>query len=170
MKNCTVGSPHASAMSQSLGKGNGSEDAMKFQEFVLEHISNIERRIQDISDAEASFIGSENFQNFSMTTDQRLNSVFLQLNNLVSSVQEHESAVDEISKSLVSLNTTLLDLQLSIETLNKKVQETTLKQQEVRTLVQQGHFLELSPSRFYLLGWSRKAKHASPISTRCYLP
>nr|XP_005008656.2 macrophage scavenger receptor types I and II isoform X1 [Cavia porcellus] len=130
MKNCTVGSPHASAMSQSLGKGNGSEDAMKFQEFVLEHISNIERRIQDISDAEASFIGSENFQNFSMTTDQRLNSVFLQLNNLVSSVQEHESAVDEISKSLVSLNTTLLDLQLSIETLNKKVQETTLKQQE----------------------------------------
>lgn len=130
MNNCTDGSIHASGTSQSLGKGNGSEDEMRFREVVLEHIDNIKKRIQNISDSEASFIDSEHFQNFSVTTDQRFNDALLQLSTLVSSVQEHGNAVDEISKSLISLNTTLLDLQLNIETLNSKVQETTLKQHE----------------------------------------
>ncbi|KAM6149599.1 macrophage scavenger receptor types I and II [Erethizon dorsatum] len=130
VKNCTVGSIHASGISQSLGKGNGSEDEMRFREIVLEHINNIEKRIQYISDAEANFIDSEHFQNFSVTTDQRFNDALVQLSTLVSSVQEYGNAVDEISRSLISLNTTLLDLQLNIETLNRKVQETTLKHQE----------------------------------------
>ncbi|XP_010620099.1 macrophage scavenger receptor types I and II isoform X2 [Fukomys damarensis] len=130
MKNCTVGSIHASDMSQSLGKRNGSEDEMRFREIILEHIDNIEKRIQHISDLEANFIDSEYFQNFSATTDQRFNDALLQLSTLASLVQEHGNAVDEISKSLISLNTTLLDLQLNIDTLNSKVQENSLKQQK----------------------------------------
>lgn len=168
MNNCTDGSIHASGTSQSLGKGNGSEDEMRFREVVLEHIDNIKKRIQNISDSEASFIDSEHFQNFSVTTDQRFNDALLQLSTLVSSVQEHGNAVDEISKSLISLNTTLLDLQLNIETLNSKVQETTLKQHEVRAFVLQGHTLDLSPSRSCFLRQSRKVKWTDPISTPSY--
>ncbi|XP_023573073.1 macrophage scavenger receptor types I and II isoform X2 [Octodon degus] len=130
VKNCTVGSIHESDISQSLGRGNGSEDEIRFRETVLEHINSMEKSIQYISAAEANFIDSESFQNFSMTTDQRFNDALLQLSTLVSSVQESGNAVDEISKSLISLNTTLLDLQLNIETLNRKVQEATLKQLE----------------------------------------
>ncbi|EHB08261.1 Macrophage scavenger receptor types I and II [Heterocephalus glaber] len=130
MKNCTVGSIHASDMSQSLGRQNVSGDEMRFREIILEHIDNIEKRIQHISDLEANFIDSDYFQNFSATTDQRFNDTLLQLSTLVSSVQEHGNAVDEISKSLISLNITLLDLQLNIETMSSKIQETTLKQKE----------------------------------------
>ncbi|KAK2506481.1 hypothetical protein MC885_010795, partial [Smutsia gigantea] len=126
MKNCTVGSVNVNGASQSLtGKGNDSEDEMRFQE-----VDNLEKRIQYISDKEANLIDSEHFQNFSVMTDQRLNDVLLQLSTLVSSVQGHGNAIDEISKSLISLNTTLLDLQLNIETLNGKVQENAFKQQE----------------------------------------
>ncbi|XP_013376979.1 PREDICTED: macrophage scavenger receptor types I and II isoform X2 [Chinchilla lanigera] len=137
VKNCTVASIHTNDMSQSLGRGNGSEDEMKFREIVLEHIDHSEKRIQYISDAQSNFIDSEHFQNFSVTTDQRFNDALLQLSTLVSSVQEHGNAIDEISKSLISLNTTLLELQLNVETLNRKVQETTLKQQEDISKVQE---------------------------------
>ncbi|XP_077887217.1 macrophage scavenger receptor types I and II isoform X1 [Ictidomys tridecemlineatus] len=130
MKNCTVDPINANDISQSLGQRNGSEAKMKFQEFVMESMVNMEKRIQSISDSEANLINSEHFQNFSVTTDQRFNDSLLQLNNLVSSVQEYENTIGEISKSLINLNSTLLDLQLSIETLNGKIQETTLKQQE----------------------------------------
>uniref|UniRef100_A0A8C8YUD8 Macrophage scavenger receptor 1 n=1 Tax=Prolemur simus TaxID=1328070 RepID=A0A8C8YUD8_PROSS len=136
VKNCTVGSVYENGISQSLTeKGNGSEEAMRFQEVVMEHMSNMEKRIQHISDTEANLIDSEHFQNFSVTTDQRFSDILLQLSTLVSSVQEHGNAIDEISKSLISLNTTLLDLQLNIETLNGKIQENTIKQQkEIRKL------------------------------------
>ncbi|XP_069341301.1 macrophage scavenger receptor types I and II isoform X3 [Eulemur rufifrons] len=136
VKNCTVGSVYENGISQSLtGKGNGSEDATRFQEVVMEHMSNMEKRVQNISDAEANLIDSERFQNFSVTTDQRFSDVLLQLSTLVSSVQEHGNAIEEISKSLISLNTTLLDLQRNIETLNGKIQENTIKQQkEIRKL------------------------------------
>ncbi|KAM5175305.1 macrophage scavenger receptor types I and II isoform 1-T1 [Callospermophilus lateralis] len=130
MKNCTVDPINANDISQSLGQRNGSEAKMKFQEFVMESMVNMEKRIQSISDSEANLINSEHFQNFSVTTDQRFNDSLLQLSNLVSSVQEYEKAIGEISKSLINLNSTLLDLQLNIETLNGKIQETTLKQQE----------------------------------------
>ncbi|KAF7462296.1 macrophage scavenger receptor types I and II isoform X1 [Marmota monax] len=130
MKNCTVDPINANDISQSLGQRNGTEAKMKFQEFVMESMVNMEKRIQSISDSEANLINSEHFQNFSVTTDQRFNDNLLQLNNLVSSVREYENAVGEISKSLINLNSTLLDLQLNIETLNGKIQETTLKQQE----------------------------------------
>ncbi|XP_008061456.1 macrophage scavenger receptor types I and II isoform X2 [Carlito syrichta] len=131
MKNCTVGSTRPNGISQSItGKGNDSEDEMRFQEVVMEHMSNLEKRIQYISDTEASLIDSEHFQNFSVTIDQRFNDVLLQLNTLVSSVEGHGNAIDEISKSLINLNTTLLDLQLNIEMLNGKIQENTVKQQE----------------------------------------
>ncbi|XP_047571980.1 macrophage scavenger receptor types I and II isoform X1 [Lutra lutra] len=131
MQNCTVGSMNANEISQSLtGKGNNSEDEMRFREAVMEQINNMENRIQYISDTEANLIDSERFQNFSLVTDQRFNEVLLQLSTLVSSVQRHGNVIDEISKSLISLNTTLLDLQLNIETLNGKVQDSTLKQQE----------------------------------------
>ncbi|XP_035942367.1 macrophage scavenger receptor types I and II isoform X1 [Halichoerus grypus] len=131
MKNCTVGPINANEISQSLtGKGNDSEDEMRFREAVTEQMSNMEKRIQYISDTEANLIDSLHFQNFSLVTDQRFNDVLLQLSTLVSSVQGHGNMIDEISKSLISLNTTLLDLQLSIETLNGKVQDNTLKQQE----------------------------------------
>ncbi|XP_073075186.1 macrophage scavenger receptor types I and II isoform X1 [Manis javanica] len=131
MKNCTVGSVDVNGASQSLtGKGNDSEDEMRFQEVVTEHINNLEKRIQYISDKEANLIDSEHFQNFSVMTDQRLNDVLLQLSSLVSSIQGHGNAIDEISKALISLNTTLLDLHLNIETLNGKVQENAFKQQE----------------------------------------
>ncbi|XP_059011893.1 macrophage scavenger receptor types I and II isoform X2 [Mustela lutreola] len=131
MQNCTVGSMNANEISQSLtGKGNNSEDEMRFREAVTEQINNMENRIQYISDTEANLIDSERFQNFSLVTDQRFNEVLLQLSTLVSSVQRHGNVIDEISKSLISLNTTLLDLQLNIETLNGKVQDSTLKQQE----------------------------------------
>ncbi|XP_032184818.1 macrophage scavenger receptor types I and II isoform X1 [Mustela erminea] len=131
MQNCTVGSMNANEISQSLrGKGNNSEDEMRFREAVTEQINNMENRIQYISDTEANLIDSERFQNFSLVTDQRFNEVLLQLSTLVSSVQRHGNVIDEISKSLISLNTTLLDLQLNIETLNGKVKDSTLKQQE----------------------------------------
>ncbi|XP_022354494.1 macrophage scavenger receptor types I and II isoform X1 [Enhydra lutris kenyoni] len=131
MQNCTVGSMNANEISQSLtGKGNNSEDEMRFREAVMEQINNMENRIQYISDTEANLIDSEHFQNFSLVTDQRFNEVLLQLSTLVSSVQRRGNMIDEISKSLISLNTTLLDLQLNIETLNGKVQDSTLKQQE----------------------------------------
>ncbi|XP_026364244.3 macrophage scavenger receptor types I and II isoform X2 [Ursus arctos] len=131
MMNCTVGSINANEISQSLtGKGNDSEDEMRFREAVMEQMSNMEKRIQYISDTEANLIDSEHFQNFSLVTDQRFNDVLLQLSTLVSSVQGHGNVIDEISKSLLSLNTTLLDLQLSIKTLNDRVQDNTFKQQE----------------------------------------
>ncbi|XP_060509071.2 macrophage scavenger receptor types I and II isoform X1 [Panthera onca] len=131
MKNCTVGSINANDMSQSLaGKANDSEEEMRFREAVMEKMNNMEKRIQFISDTEASLIDSEHFQNFSLVTDQRFNDVLLQLSTLVSSVQGHGNAIDEISKSLISLNITLLDLQLNIQTLNGKVQENTFKHQE----------------------------------------
>lgn len=152
MKNCTVGSVDVNGASQSLtGKGNDSEDEMRFQEVVTEHINNLEKRIQYISDKEANLIDSEHFQNFSVMTDQRLNDVLLQLSSLVSSIQGHGNAIDEISKALISLNTTLLDLHLNIETLNGKVQENAFKQQEVRLFVLEGHMLELNPYRSWFL-------------------
>ncbi|XP_005629987.1 macrophage scavenger receptor types I and II isoform X2 [Canis lupus baileyi] len=131
MKNCTVDPIKANDISQSLtGKGNDSEDEMRFQEVVMEQMSNMEKRIQYISDTEANLIDSEHFQNFSLVTDQRFNDVLLQLSTLVSSVRGHGNMIDEISKSLINLNTTLLDLQLNIKTLNDKVQDNTFKQQE----------------------------------------
>lgn len=117
-----------------MGKGNDSEDKIKFQE-VMENMGNMEKRIQYISDIQSNFIDSEHFQNFSVMTDQRFNDVLLQLNTLVYSVQEHGNAIDEISKSLISLNTTMLALQLNIETLNAKVQENAFTQQKVRVFV-----------------------------------
>lgn len=135
MKNCTVGSVNANDISPSLaGKGNDSEDAMRFREVVMEHMSNVEKRIQYLSDNEANLIDAKNFQNFSVTTDQRFNDVLFQLSSLLSFIQGHGNVIGEVSKSLVSLNTTLLDLQLSIATLNAKVQENAFKQQEVRGL------------------------------------
>ncbi|KAB0401726.1 hypothetical protein E2I00_002237, partial [Balaenoptera physalus] len=131
MKNCTFGSVNANDISPSLaGKGNDSEDAMRFREVVTEHMSNVEKRIQYLSDNEANLIDAKNFQNFSVTTDQRFNDVLLQLSSLLSFIQGHGNVIGEVSKSLISLNTTLLDLQLSIATLNAKVQENAFKQQE----------------------------------------
>ncbi|XP_072806474.1 macrophage scavenger receptor types I and II isoform X1 [Vicugna pacos] len=131
MKNCTFGSTSANDVYASLaGKGNDSEDEIRFQEVVTEHMSNLEKRTQYLSDNQANFIESENFQNFSVVTDQRFNDVFLQLSALASFIQGHGNAISEISNSLISLNTTLLDLQLTIETLNGKVQENAFKQQE----------------------------------------
>uniref|UniRef100_A0A2K5ETV7 Macrophage scavenger receptor 1 n=1 Tax=Aotus nancymaae TaxID=37293 RepID=A0A2K5ETV7_AOTNA len=130
-KNCSVGSTNVNDVTQNLmGKGNDSEEEMRFQELFMEHMSNMERRIQHISDAEANLVESEHFQNFSLIIDQRFNDVLLQLRTLFSSVQGHENAVDEISKSLISLNTTLLDLQFNMEKLNGRMQESTFKQQE----------------------------------------
>lgn len=147
MKNCTVGSTNANDISQTLtGKGNHSEDEMRFREVVMDHMSNMEKRIQSISDTEANLIDSEHFQNFSVMTDQRFNDVLLQLSTLVSSVQGHENAIDEISKSLISLNTTLLDLQLNIETVKGEVHENTFKQQEVRVFVLEDLMVGLNPS------------------------
>lgn len=143
MKNCAVGSISA-------GKGNDSENDMRFRDVVTEHMSNMEKRIQYLSDNEANLVESEHFQNFTAMTDQRFNDVLSQLNNLLSFIQEHGNVINEISKSLISLNTTLLDLQLSVETLKGKVQENTFKQQEVRLSVLEGHMLELNPSRFCL--------------------
>ncbi|XP_007450821.1 PREDICTED: macrophage scavenger receptor types I and II isoform X1 [Lipotes vexillifer] len=131
MKNCTVGSVNANDISPSLaGKGNDSEDAMRFREVITEHMSNMEMRIQYLSDNEANLIDAKNFQNFSVTTDQRFNDILLQLSSLLSFIQGHGKVIGEVSKSLISLNTTLLDLQLSIATLNAKVQENAFKQQE----------------------------------------
>ncbi|XP_020023075.1 macrophage scavenger receptor types I and II isoform X1 [Castor canadensis] len=131
MKDCRGGLINASDTPQSLmGRGNDSEDEVRFREVVTEHMNNMEKRLQYISDTEANLIDSEHFQNFSVTIDQRLNDFLLQLSTLVSSVQEHGNAIDEISKSLMSLNTTLLDVQLYIETLSSKLQESTHKQQE----------------------------------------
>lgn len=162
--NCTVGSINANEISQSLtGKGNDSEDEMRFREAVMEQMSNMEKRIQYISDTEANLIDSEHFQNFSLVTDQRFNDVLLQLSTLVSSVQGHGNVIDEISKSLLSLNTTLLDLQLSIKTLNGRVQDNTFKQQEVRVFVLEGHMPRLNPSRSYLLRQFKKTKFANPV-------
>ncbi|XP_057553334.1 macrophage scavenger receptor types I and II isoform X2 [Hippopotamus amphibius kiboko] len=131
MKNCTVGSVNANDISPHLsGKGNDSEEATKFREVITERMSNLEKRIQYLSDNEANLIDSENFQNFSVTTDQRFNDILLQLSSLRSFIQEHGNITDEISNSLISLNTTLVDLQLSVATLNVKVQEKVFKQQE----------------------------------------
>ncbi|XP_010856679.1 PREDICTED: macrophage scavenger receptor types I and II isoform X2 [Bison bison bison] len=129
-KNCTVGSVNADISPSPEGKGNGSEDEMRFQEAVMERMSNMESRIQYLSDNEANLLDAKNFQNFSITTDQRFNDVLFQLNSLLSSIQEHENIIGDISKSLVGLNTTVLDLQFSIETLNGRVQENAFKQQE----------------------------------------
>nr|XP_020772054.1 macrophage scavenger receptor types I and II isoform X1 [Odocoileus virginianus texanus]XP_020772055.1 macrophage scavenger receptor types I and II isoform X1 [Odocoileus virginianus texanus] len=130
MKNCTVGSVNADISPSLEGRGNGSEDEMRFREIVMERMSNMEKRIQYLSDNEANLLDSKNFQNFSITTDQRFNDVLFQLNSLLSSIQGHENIIGDISKSLVGLNTTLLDLQLSIETLTGRVQEHAFKQQE----------------------------------------
>ncbi|XP_020772054.2 macrophage scavenger receptor types I and II isoform X1 [Odocoileus virginianus] len=130
MKNCTVGSVNADISPSLEGRGNGSEDEMRFREVVMERMSNMEKRIQYLSDNEANLLDSKNFQNFSITTDQRFNDVLFQLNSLLSSIQGHENIIGDISKSLVGLNTTLLDLQLSIETLTGRVQEHAFKQQE----------------------------------------
>ncbi|XP_015848306.2 macrophage scavenger receptor types I and II isoform X1 [Peromyscus maniculatus bairdii] len=130
MKNCLVGSINASDTSQSLiGKENTSKAEMRLT-VALEHMKDLEERIQSISESKANLIDAERFQNFSMTTDQRLNDALLQLSSLISSVQEHGNSIDEISKSLLSLNTTLLDVQLNTATLNHKVNESTVKQQE----------------------------------------
>lgn len=171
MQNCTVGSMNANEISQSLtGKGNNSEDEMRFREAVTEQINNMENRIQYISDTEANLIDSERFQNFSLVTDQRFNEVLLQLSTLVSSVQRHGNVIDEISKSLISLNTTLLDLQLNIETLNGKVQDSTLKQQEVRAFVLECHMLGLNPSRSYLLRYFKQKKLQTPFQHHLTYP
>lgn len=131
MKTCLVGSTNTSDTSQSLvGKENTSKAEMRFIA-LMEQMKDMEERIQSISDSKANLIDSERFQNFSMTTDQRLNDVLLQLNSLIAAVQGHGNSLDEISKSLMSLNTTLLDVQFHTETLNCKVNETTVKQQEV---------------------------------------
>ncbi|KAB0351899.1 hypothetical protein FD754_016756 [Muntiacus muntjak] len=130
MKNCTVGSVNADISPSLEGRGNGSEDEMRFREVVMERMSNMEKRIQYLSDNEANLLDSKNFQNFSITTDQRFNDVLFQLNSLLSSIQGHENIIGDISKSLVGLNSTLLDLQLSIETLTGRVQENAFKQQE----------------------------------------
>ncbi|XP_065802877.1 macrophage scavenger receptor types I and II isoform X1 [Muntiacus reevesi] len=130
MKNCTVGSVNADISPSLEGRGNGSEDEMRFREVVMERMSNMEKRIQYLSDNKANLLDSKNFQNFSITTDQRFNDVLFQLNSLLSSIQGHENIIGDISKSLVGLNSTLLDLQLSIETLTGRVQENAFKQQE----------------------------------------
>ncbi|GAB1293109.1 Macrophage scavenger receptor types I and II [Apodemus speciosus] len=130
MKNCLVGSVNTSDTSQSLiGNENTSKAEMKFTS-AMERVKDMEERIQSIEDSKADRIDTERFQNFSMTTDQRLNDILLQLNSLISSVREHEDSLDVISKSLQSLNTTLLDVQLRTETLNLNVRESTMKQQE----------------------------------------
>lgn len=131
MKNCFVGSMNTSDTSQSLiGEEDTRKAEMRFPAF-MEHMKDLEERIQRISDLKDNLMDTERFQNFSMATDQRLNDVLLQLSSLISSVQEHGNSLDEISKSLLSLNTTLLDVQLHTETLNRKVNESTVKQQEV---------------------------------------
>ncbi|XP_050003235.1 macrophage scavenger receptor types I and II isoform X3 [Alexandromys fortis] len=130
MKNCFVGSMNTSDTSQSLiGEEDTRKAEMRFPAF-MEHMKDLEERIQRISDLKDNLMDTERFQNFSMATDQRLNDVLLQLSSLISSVQEHGNSLDEISKSLLSLNTTLLDVQLHTETLNRKVNESTVKQQE----------------------------------------
>ncbi|MEJ1285052.1 macrophage scavenger receptor 1 [Cricetulus griseus] len=110
---------------------------------LMEQMKDMEERIQSISDSKANLIDSERFQNFSMTTDQRLNDVLLQLNSLIAAVQGHGNSLDEISKSLMSLNTTLLDVQFHTETLNCKVNETTVKQQEAISKLEE-HVRKLS--------------------------
>lgn len=139
-----------------MGRGNDSEDDIKFREVVTENMSSMEKRIQYILDTQANLIDSEHFQNFSVMTDQRFNDVLFQLNTTVSSVQEHENEVDGISQSLISLNTTLLALQLSIETLNGKVQENAFKHQEVRAFLSEGRMLTLGSFRSHLLTGTRQ--------------
>lgn len=117
----------------------------------MERMSNMESRIQYLSDNEANLLDAKNFQNFSITTDQRFNDVLFQLNSLLSSIQEHENIIGDISKSLVGLNTTVLDLQFSIETLNGRVQENAFKQQEVRVFVLESRMLGVNPSVTFLL-------------------
>lgn len=134
-----------------MGKGNDREEDIKFREVVTGNLSSMEKRIQYISDTQANLIDSEHFQNVSVMTDQRFDDVLLQLRTVASSVQEHGNEIDEISKSLISLNTTLLALQLSIETLNGKVQKNTIKQQEVRTFLLEGHMLTLNSFSSHLL-------------------
>ncbi|XP_066092758.1 macrophage scavenger receptor types I and II isoform X1 [Saccopteryx bilineata] len=133
-KNVTAGSINADGTPQNpMRKGNDNEDS-NFREILTGNMSNMEKRIQYISDTQANLVDSEHFQNFSVVTDQRFNDTLLQLSTLLSSIQEHGSEIDEISKSLISLNTTLLGLQLSIETLNGRVQENKFKQTEMSKL------------------------------------
>lgn len=131
MKNCLVCSLNTSDTSQGpMEKENTSKVEMRFT-IIMEHMKDMEERIESISNSKADLIDTERFQNFSMATDQRLNDILLQLNSLISSVQEHGNSLDAISKSLQSLNMTLLDVQLHTETLNVRVRESTAKQQEV---------------------------------------
>ncbi|XP_003797724.1 macrophage scavenger receptor types I and II isoform X1 [Otolemur garnettii] len=112
-KTCVVGSVNEHGASQSLqGRGNSSEEATRFPE------------------AEASPVDSEQFQNFSVTTDQRFSDVLLQLRGLVSSVRERGDALDELAQSLTALNVTLLGVQLGMDKLNDKIQENAIKHQE----------------------------------------
>lgn len=130
MKNCLVCSLNTSDTSQGpMEKENTSKVEMRFT-IIMEHMKDMEERIESISNSKADLIDTERFQNFSMATDQRLNDILLQLNSLISSVQEHGNSLDAISKSLQSLNMTLLDVQLHTETLNVRVRESTAKQQE----------------------------------------
>ncbi|XP_021075116.2 macrophage scavenger receptor types I and II isoform X2 [Mus pahari] len=130
MKNCLVCSLNTSDASQSpVEKENTSKVEMRFT-IIMEHMKDMEERIQSISNSKADLKDPESFQNFSMANDQRLNDILLQLNSLISSVQEHGNSLDAISKSLQSLNMTLLDVQLHTETLNFRVRESTAKQQE----------------------------------------
>ncbi|XP_055449646.1 macrophage scavenger receptor types I and II isoform X2 [Psammomys obesus] len=130
MKNCLVGSINTSDTSQSpIGKENTSGVEMRFT-VVMEHMKDMEEKIQSISESRDSLVDAERFQNFSMITNQRLDDILMQLNSLISSVQEHGNSLDEISKSLQTLNTTLLEVQLRTETVNLKVIEFTVKQQE----------------------------------------
>ncbi|XP_060039338.1 macrophage scavenger receptor types I and II isoform X2 [Erinaceus europaeus] len=128
-KSCTVDSINANDSSQNLtGKGSSIEDEVRFQEMVTEKISNMEKKIQYISESAA--LNSEHFQNFSMMSDQRFNDVLLQLGILNSSVTENEHIIDEILKSQISLNITLLVLKFKSVLLSNKIRQNTLKQQE----------------------------------------
>ncbi|XP_051025487.1 macrophage scavenger receptor types I and II [Acomys russatus] len=129
-KSCLVGSPNTSDTSQSLiGKENASKAEMRLT-VVMEHMKEMEKRVQSLADSEANVIDAERFQNFSVTTDQSLSDVLLKLSSLISSVQEHGNLLDEITKSLQHLNTTQLYVQMRTETLDHNVRELTAKQQE----------------------------------------
>lgn len=130
MKNCLAGSHNTSTTFHSLfGKENASEAEVKFTAAV-EQMKKMEERIQSLADSKANLVDTERFQNFTMTTDQRLSDVLLKLSSLMSSVQEHRNSLDQISKSLQDMNITQLDVQVRTETLDHRVRELTDKQQE----------------------------------------
>ncbi|XP_006893631.1 PREDICTED: macrophage scavenger receptor types I and II [Elephantulus edwardii] len=138
MKNCTFVSANTNDISQYLtGKGNYSEDEMRFRNIIMERLKAMEMRVHYVADMESSLIDTEHFQNLSVTTDQRFNDVLFQLSALVTSVRGHENTMEEFSKFIRSLNTTLLDLQLNIETLDDKVQATIVKHKEEIRVLQQ---------------------------------